>query len=240
MMDQSDELLGSSFQGFKPAVLNFLRELKLRNSKRWFETHRRDYQLLLLEPFQALVGDLSGIMLGIDPDFETQPAVNKTLSRIRRDTRFSPDKTLYRDRMWFAFKRRVENWQDSPTYFFQITPNDYEFGMGYYSASATTMRTFREQIDEDPERFLTVADFLTQSPDLQLLGEKYKRVINSSHPPEIQNWYQRKNFYIRALRKPDDILYSSRLVDLIADAFLRIAPLYQYLLDVWFRVQRNH
>lgn len=81
------------FTGFSQNASAFLRDLAANNNKAWFEAHRQEYEEHLLEPLKALVSDLSGFMLSIDPDFMTIPAVDRTISRIYRDTRFSKDKS---------------------------------------------------------------------------------------------------------------------------------------------------
>lgn len=93
----------SVFNGFSPATLNFLRNLKANNNKLWFENNRQDYQTLLMKPLRNLVIDIGPFMLSIDPYFEVLPAINKTISRIYRDTRFSKDKTPYKTSMWINF-----------------------------------------------------------------------------------------------------------------------------------------
>lgn len=122
------------FKGFSPEALHFLIDIRTNNSKAWYEEHKPDYRQLLLIPFQNLVSDLSGSMLNIDPQFITTPAVDKTISRIYRDTRFSKDKSLYRDSMWLTFKRPITDWKEVPAYFFEITPQNYRYGMGFYIA----------------------------------------------------------------------------------------------------------
>jgi len=128
------------FQGFSPKTLTFLQEVHRNNSKTWFEQNRDTYVRYVLDPLQALVTDLSEGMLSIDPLLETRPAVNKTISRIHRDTRFSKDKSLYRDCMWITFKRPSKEWKDAPAFFFELKPDGYRFGMGYYSPSSTVAR----------------------------------------------------------------------------------------------------
>ncbi|MBN1220352.1 MAG: DUF2461 domain-containing protein, partial [Anaerolineae bacterium] len=109
------------FEGFAPETLEFLRNLKANNNKTWFEAHKQEYQEYLLQPLQALVADMGNFMLSIDPYFEVTPAVNKTISRIHRDTRFSRDKSSYKSTMWITFKRPRKDWQDAPAYFFELS-----------------------------------------------------------------------------------------------------------------------
>jgi uncharacterized protein (TIGR02453 family) len=93
------------FSGFSQQGLNFLQQVRIENDKAWFDGNRDIYDRELLAPFRALVEQLAPGMLAIDPQFETRPAIGKTLSRIHRDTRFSHDKSRYRSRMWLTFKR---------------------------------------------------------------------------------------------------------------------------------------
>ena len=121
------------FTGFTRKTLEFLKNLKIHNNKTWFESHRPDYDQYLLRPMRQLVMELGEFMLTIDAGFEIQPAVNKTISRIFRDTRFSKDKSLFRSNMWVVFKNPDPNWKAKPGYFFEIYPNRYRYGMGFYS-----------------------------------------------------------------------------------------------------------
>ena len=113
------------FKGFSLQTLDFLQTNKVKNNKSWFEENKHIYKQFLLEPLQNLVTDLSEVMLSIDPVFETKPAINKTISKIYRDTRFSKDKSLFKKVMWIVFKQPTKEWKDAPCYFFEISPNGY-------------------------------------------------------------------------------------------------------------------
>jgi len=219
----------SRFRGFSPETINFLRDLKKNNNKAWFEAHKHDYRLLLLEPLQSLVTDLGSFMLTIDPYFEVTPAINKTISRIYRDTRFSRDKTPFRSTMWITFKRPREDWKDAPAYFFEISSDGYRYGMGFYSASKDTMDRFREMIDEKPEVFQKAISFYSQKQPFVVEGERYKRTLDKTKPEEIQIWYQRRNLYLVCNRKVDDRLFSKELIDDLIYGFELIAPFYHFL-----------
>jgi uncharacterized protein (TIGR02453 family) len=124
------------FQGFSRKTFTFLRDLGHNNDKAWFETHRPVYEQHVLRPLRDLVSDLADFMLGIDLSFEVEPAVGKTISRIYRDTRFSKDKSPFRDHMWIAFKRSGQDWAHYiPTYYLEITPTSYRYGLGFYEAA---------------------------------------------------------------------------------------------------------
>ncbi|AGA56806.1 MAG: DUF2461 domain-containing protein [Thermobacillus sp.] len=215
-----------AFRGFTEQTLQFLRDVREQNSKEWFEQNRPVYERELLEPMRDLAADLSGTMLTIDPQLETRPAVGKTISRIHRDTRFSRDKSLYRDAMWITFKRRSGEWKDGPAYFFELRPDGYRYGMGFYAASKDTMDKLREWIDEEPEQFRRTTAFYERQRTFVIEGECYKRILDASKPESVLEWYQRKNIYLACNREIDELLFSPRLADEVASGFEMLGGLY--------------
>jgi uncharacterized protein (TIGR02453 family) len=209
--------------------VDFLKAIGKNNDKSWFEAHRDDYQRYLLEPLRNLVAELGEFMLTIDPHFEITPAINRTISRIYRDTRFSKDKSLFRNNMWITFKRPIKDWMNAPAYFFEITPDSYRYGMGFYQAAKTTMDRYRQMIDEKPREFLKAISPFSRERLFEVAGEKYKRILDESKTEEIQDWYQRRNLYLVCNREFDDRLFGAELVDDLMFAFHLAAPFYHYL-----------
>ena len=226
------------FDGFSRKTLKFLRDLKANNNKAWFDTHRHDYEEYVLGPLRNLVTDLGDSMLDIDPRFEIMPAINKTISRIYRDTRFSKDKSPFRSTVWITFMIQKKDWTTRVCgYFFELSVNAYRYGMGFYDAAPAIMNRFRQTIDENPEEFLKAISFFDKQKIFVLEGEKYKRIIDKSKPEIIQHWYQRKNMYLVCNRKIDETLFSGRLADDLIFGFNMIAPLYHYLQKIILEVK---
>lgn len=220
------------FRGFSPETPGFLKSLGENNNKQWFEANRGSYERYVLEPLKQLVADIGYFMLTIDPLFEITPAVDKTICRIYRDVRFSKDKSPYRSNMWITFKRCGKEWKGDPVYFFEIFPDWYRFGIGFYSASRDTMDNLRKNIDEKPREFLKAISFYSNGSDFILKGEKYKKIIDASKPPEIQDWYQLKNLYLTCNRKIDNRFFTRDMVDDLISGFKLTIPLYHYLWKV--------
>jgi len=220
------------FTGFSQQTLDFFKNILENNNKPWFEKNKSNYQKFVITPFKNLVSDLGEMMLDIDPMFEIKPAVNKTISRIYRDTRFSKDKSLFRGNMWLTFKQPSKDWKVGPAFFFELFPDWYRFGMGFYQASRQTMDNFRSEIDENPGEFLEVISFARNNNFYTLHADKYKRLIENSHPEEFQDWYQSKSFYLSSDRGIDDIIFSPKLVEELIFGFIMLKPLYQFLMRV--------
>ncbi|MEW6182629.1 MAG: DUF2461 domain-containing protein [Bacillota bacterium] len=220
------------FNGFLPETAEFLNDLRANNNKPWFEAHRQDYQEYLIRPLQDLVADLGGFMYAIDPLFELTPAVNKTISRIYRDTRFSRDKSPYKSAMWITFKRPGKDWKDAPAYFLEISPESYRYGMGFYGASKETMDGLRKVIDEQPDRLEKATDFYPKQQEFVIEGETYKKAPGEDKPEHIMLWYRRKNLYLVCNREIDDRFFHKNLVEDLTRGFNLLAPLYRFLREV--------
>lgn len=223
------------FNGFLPQAPGFFERLAANNNKAWFEEHRDQYEELLLEPLKLLVGDLADTMRAIDPALITIPAVDKTISRIYRDTRFSRNKSPYKTCLWITFKRRSPDWKQAPCFFFEITADSYRYGMGFYSASRETMDNLRRFIEAQPVAFRKALACLGKQPVFGLEGDCYKRPLNPALPDDLQRWHQRKNVYLVCNREIDGQLFSADLCVELAKGFQQLQPLY----ELFWRVTAN-
>ena len=65
-------------------------------------------------------------------DGQDRPAVrhraSRMVSRVRRDTRYTKDKTLYRANMWLFFRRARRERESVPAYYFELHPEYWAFG----------------------------------------------------------------------------------------------------------------
>ncbi len=220
-----------NFEGFSENAIVFLKELAKNNNKDWFEQHRKMYTDSLLEPLKLLVTDLQLTLKSIDNKIETTPAVNKTISRIHRDTRFSNDKSPFRTSQWLSFKRPSKIWGNVPEFYFYFTPEKYEFGMGFYSATPQNMEKIRSTIFEYPEKFKSIIDVYNAQKIFVLGGENYKRPVQNSLSEEFQEWFQKKSLYLRCEKKMDETFFTIQLKDLLEKAFIDNSALYQFLIE---------
>ena len=220
------------FKGFSKEATTFLKNLRVNNNKTWFLEHKQDYEKFILAPMRSLVVDLGSYMLGIDPDFEVRPAINKTISRIYRDTRFSKNKSPYKTAMWITFKQPRKDWKDAPAYFFEISADSYRYGMGMYGATPATMSNFREMVDKDLKKFKKEIAFYKKQKRFVMGGDKYKRIFDKTKSDEIQDWYQRKNLYFMCSKKNDKVLFSEKLLEELGAGFKILADFYHLLLKV--------
>jgi uncharacterized protein (TIGR02453 family) len=222
----------NAFNGFTPDSLAFLESLGRNNNKAWFEAYRQDFENYLMTPLKALVTDLAAPMLAIDSDFVIIPAVDKTISRIYRDTRFSHDKSPYKTCLWITFKRNCPDWKDSPCYFFELTADSYRYGMGFYSASKETMNNIRELIDSKQAKFQKAISFLDNQQTFKLGGECYKRLLKPTLPDSLQEWYQRKSVHLVSKHDVGSQLFSRKIFNELSEGYTLLSPLYHFLWEI--------
>ena len=130
------------FDGFSAETFRFLLEIGFNNNADWFEANRKRYEQFVRDPMRRLAAALMPTALDIDGNFN--PSINASVSRIRRDTRFTKDKSPYRDHMWIGFRYPRTRISEGCTLWFEITPHRYDYGCGFYSSTPAFMAAYRK------------------------------------------------------------------------------------------------
>lgn len=216
---------------FSKQTLDFLFENRLNDSKLWFEEHKDQYRKLVLEPLHDLAEELAPAMRAIDPQFVTEPRVDKTICRIRRDTRFSRDKSLYRDNMWIIFKRGKMHGTEVPGIYFEISQHGFEYGCGFYKASPAYLQALRGRVLKQDPLFLAANEMLCRQNTFQIIGDCYKRPHFPNESPELRQWLERRELCITAFSKDYSLLFSDQLAVRLKEDLSRLAPVYRFLLQ---------
>lgn len=215
---------------FSRETLDFLVENRLRDSRAWFGEHKAEYQKWVIQPLKEMVEALTPHMLAIDDQFVTQPRVDKTISRIWRDTRYTHDPSLYRDSMWIIFKRGRMHATEVPGIYFDLGPYGFSYGCGFYHASTGYMNTLRQMILRDDPAFKKAQAAYARQRIFAMEGECYKRPHYSDQPGEKALWLERRNIGFSKESRDFDLLYSDRLAQVVADDLAMLSPVYRFLL----------
>ncbi len=220
-----------AFNGFTEKSIVFLKDLAANNNKEWFENNRPVYEKHIMEPMRQLATDLGPFIRSVDPEIETSPVVNKTISKIYRDVRFSADKSPFRTGLWISYRRPNKVWGNVPEFYLYFTPEEYQYGMGFYSATPANMQKIRDHIELHAARFEEIAEIYDTRDDLVVMGGDYKKRIPNSLPEKLQPWYQKRNLYVNSTRKIDSTFYSAGLKDDIENYFRDNAGLYLFIIE---------
>ena len=163
----------SAFPGFPPEGLEFFRKLQRNNRREWFQPRKTTFEETLKQPMRELVSALNGAMKSFAPEYATDP--DKAIYRIYRDTRFSKDKTPYKDHIAASFPRQGTPW--GAGLYFAVSHKQVEIGGGIYMPSPETLRAIRSHIAGHHEEFRKVVATRTVRELFQgLQGEQLTRV----------------------------------------------------------------
>ena len=165
----------------------------------------------------------------IADDMETRP--NKCLARINRDIRFTRDKSPYRDHMWLLFRRAGEEREHAVMYWFELSPEVVEWGVGFWGYNRPAMDALRERMVKKPAEVRRVLR-RCGIPDetLHIYGDRYK----SMKPPagmsaDLAMLYPCKEIYVKRVGVPLGESYRPEIIDRVSEDFLRLKPLYLLL-----------
>ncbi len=217
---------------FSQATLDFLFENRLQNSQQWFHEHKKEYQQLVVAPLKELVVRLTPVMLEIDPQLTAEPKIDRTISRIWRDTRYSHDKSFYRDNMWIIFRRGKMHGTGMPGLYFKITQSGFDYGCGFYHASPAYMQRLREAILAGaPQARAALSCFFSQQR-FQIEGECYARPHYPEQPEQLRLWLERKNICFFCESSDGGLLFSEHLAEELIEGYRMLTPIYRFLLQI--------
>ena len=208
---------------FSARSLDFIFENILNDSKVWFNEHKEEYKQCIVLPFQELITNLTPTMLEIDGKLICDP---KKLSRIYRDARYAKGKSIFRDYVWYTFSRSRDMYKSLPGFYFSISPKGFDYGCGYYYASAESMEEIRSLILKNDKSFSNALKAYKSQQVFSLCGEMYKREHFPGESPEKQEWLNRRNIFLACESKDFELLFSDGLAEKIAADFKAIAPVY--------------
>lgn len=217
------------FTGFTDDTVQFFLDLKFHNNTDYFHEHHERYVEYVQTPFYHLISDLSADMKTIDPLMEIRP--HKCLSRIHRDTRFSKDKSPYRDHHWFLFRRAAEPRDKSLFYYFEFGPDRLDWGLGIWGENRELMDLFRKRMRINPVGTLAMLDDMNLARrKLYLGGHIFKRIeIPPEIPERLKRWYICKEMYIAKYEPDYQWAFSERILTEVRYDFKALAPLYHTL-----------
>lgn len=156
----------SAFPGFPPEAPEFFRGLARHNRREWFQPRKTLFEEKVKQPMRALVEALNTELRKFAPAYVTDPA--KAIYRIYRDTRFSKDKTPYKDHIAASFYRRGVDGHGSGGYYVAMSHKETAVGGGIYMPDPATLLAIRGHI---AERHAELRRILKARAVKELLGE---------------------------------------------------------------------
>jgi uncharacterized protein (TIGR02453 family) len=231
----------TQFRGFSPAAIQFLVDLRTNNDRAWFQPRKQEFETLLKEPLEAMIAALAerlearGVPMLADP--------KRSPFRIYRDTRFSKDKSPYKDHLGASFRwlggsrpeRAVGGSHDARAHgnggYFHFQPGEMYAGGGMWQMEKATIDAFRATVRDDPEK---VRAALEDPVFGREWGEARPHDELKRFPPGYPRDHPMAGMFlwkdvVFGRRLSDDEVLSPELPDRLAEGYAAAAPVFRFL-----------
>lgn len=212
-----------------PKSIDFLWELTLNNQRPWFQAHKEEFTAVLNKPFQALARETERLLKEKLPKRD----LRLHISRIYRDARRLFGRGPYKDHLWLSlFRFGSETGGDHPVLWFELAPEGWSYGMGFWCAQPVLMEKHRARIDADPKPLLKLENKLAKQKEFALEGPEYKRQKTCGEP-KLTRWYNKKSFSVGHEEELTEFIYTPELAERLVEGFSFLMPYYDYFSTLW-------
>jgi uncharacterized protein (TIGR02453 family) len=220
--------MSNGFPGFSPEAMSFFRGLARNNSREWFLPRKPVFEEHVKLPMHRLVEEVNTSMKAFAPDYITEPA--RAVYRFYRDTRFSKDKTPYKDHIAASFHHRGLAGRGGAGYYFAVSHKEFAVGGGVYMTLPETLLAIRHHLAANHAEFRRII----RTPALrrsfgEMQGEQLSRVPKgfcTDHPAADLLRYKQFLFYIEL---EPGIATTAAVQSEIVKRFRAMAPFLEFL-----------
>lgn len=216
------------FTGFTDETVDFMWGIRFNNERPWFEAHKEIYLQSFYRPMKALGEELYDAMRADWPDLDLVLKV----TRIYRDARRLHGRGPYKESLWFSIEQPMEPGMDRPSFWFELAPEGWSYGMGYWVSRPVTMAKLRARIDRDPAAMEALMEKLEGQTEFQLETKDYAKPRAQAPSEGLKPWYQAKYFSIGHREKLTEELFSREIVERLKEGYQFLMPFYQYFVTL--------
>lgn len=156
----------------------------------------------------------------------------RKVTRIYRDARRLHGRGPYKESLWFTVEQPAEQWTSRPAFWFELMPEGWSYGMGYWMPKPVTMAKLRARIDRDPRTMERLTRALGRQREFTLDAENYRRPKSAAPSKLLEPWYQVKSFTISHQEKLTDELFSREIVGRLRSGYAFLLPYYDYFVTL--------
>lgn len=211
-----------------PSCFDFLKQLQKNNNRDWFAKHKNRYEQELTH-ISNFADDLLHLMN--KHDMIENESGKKCLYRIYRDTRFSKDKTPYKNHWSGNLRRATKKLRGS--YYFHIEPGKSFLGGGFWNPEPADLKRIRDEIAFDASEFHKIFNNKTFKTTFGTLrGEQVQTTpkgFDSKHP-EI-NLLRHKQFILIRTFSDKEVM-DANFVKEVNETFKQMRPFLNYMSEI--------
>jgi len=217
-----------AFQGFTGETVDFMWGIRFNNERGWFTEHKQTYLDSFYNPMKELSGELFDYLADKLPDLD----LNCKVSRIYKDARRLHGSGPYRDHLWLSVQQPSEDYSGTPCFWFELGPEGWSNGMGYYLIKPLTMAKLRARIEQDAKPMETLTRALARQSAFALETQEYRRPKPGAPSKLLEPWFRIKTFALIHEEKLTDDLFSRELVTRLERDCDFLLPFYRYFVTL--------
>jgi len=212
-------------------TLDFLVALQQNNDREWFAQNKKWYDRARAD-FERLVTEMIQSLAAIDSEIGLLNP-KKCIFRIYRDTRFSTDKTPYKNNFGAVFRPHTP--ERISGYYFHVSPEDVFLSYGLYMLTPEQLKKVRRGLYGDFDMLKEIMEekrFKKEIGGLYVDNDALKRVPNGfdkDHP--AAEYLKLKHFYVVKQLSREKIL-SKDFVHYATDMYKVMQPMGRFLDDL--------
>jgi len=232
----------NQFEGFSAETVFFLKNLKENNNREWFLARKKDYNKKVLKPASDFVVEMGELLQKISPGIHADPKVNRSITRIYRDTRYASEQEPYKTYLGIWFWQGVRKVNESPGYYFELRPDQIYLSAGIRSFSRKILHDYREAVanPKSGEKLVSIVEKIRENPDYQVSREYYKRNPEGYQLQDQRKEFIRFNSLLANIEMPiPSELYNRNLLKLVFQIFKDFSPIHNWLSE-YVRVNGKH
>lgn len=210
-----------------PKVFDFLRQLAENNNREWF-TENKNLYTESQENIVAFLEDLIAEMSEFDSELGKIDA-KKSLFRIYRDTRFSKDKTPYKNNIGASLG--MGKGSQKGGYYLHLEPGKSFIAGGIYMPESSVLKTLRKEISLYGKEFLNILnnkEFKKYFPELDQ-DDKLKKVPQGFEKEDPMAEYLKLKSFIVVYNLSDKEISDKSASKNLAKIFKVMKPLNDFL-----------
>lgn len=223
------------FQGFPRECVRFFLNLKQNNNKAWFDAHRPEFDVYVMEPARQFVVAMGERLRQIAPGVHAEPEVNRSIFRIHRDIRFSKDKTPYKANLAMWFWEGEGPRMGCSGFYFHLEPPDLMLGVGIHEFSDALLGAYRQAVI-DPQlgpALVEAIQSVSQPGIYSFGGQHYKRVPQGYDPSHPRAEFLLYNGLTAGQETPiPEALYSPEIIDICYQRYREMSPIHTWLREL--------
>lgn len=221
---------------FTKDTVKYFTQLSKNNNKEWFEAHRNELELHVMEPSRVFILHMGDTLREIAPDVQAIPQVDKSIFRLHRDVRFSKNKSPYKTNLGIYLWEGPAKKMECSGFYTHIEPKLFFIGLGMYMFTPEQIKKFREVVSgtENAEALSKIIKNL----------EKKGYKINETHFKQVPRGFDKEYKYADLLKYNGlyayyesydlDELLNAEQVKFLYKKFRDMLPIHKWLLKNMF------